>query len=97
MKISLIIAGVAVLAVLFSSIFQFSRNRTAGAYIQLAGAAFLVAVIVFHVAEEYRLFPAMGWGLPHSPGHYLDLGSAIAGLVLFSIGYALRKVAGPRS
>jgi hypothetical protein len=24
----------------------------------------------------------MGWGLPNSPGHYLDLFSAIAGIVL---------------
>jgi hypothetical protein len=26
-----------------------------------------------HVAERFDLFPGMGWGLPNSPGHYLDL------------------------
>jgi hypothetical protein len=29
----------------------------------------------------------MGWGLPHSAGHYIDLVGATVGLTLFSIGY----------
>jgi hypothetical protein len=35
-----------------------------------------------HVAEALHLLPGMGWGLPNSPGHYLDLFSAISGIVL---------------
>jgi hypothetical protein len=35
-----------------------------------------------HVAERARFLPGMGWGLPNSPGHYLDLFSAISGAVL---------------
>ena len=31
----------------------------------------------------------MHWGLEHSAGHYLDLGSAVLGLTLFSVGYLL--------
>jgi hypothetical protein len=35
----------------------------------------------------------MGWGLPHSAGHYIDLMSAWIGVALFALGYFLRKLA----
>jgi hypothetical protein len=35
-----------------------------------------------HVAERLGVLPSMGWGLPNSPGHYLDLFSAMSGTVL---------------
>lgn len=92
MKPALIIVGSVVLAVLFTSVFQFAKDRSTGASVQLVGAVCLGAVIFFHVAEAYRLIPSMGWGLPHSPGHYLDLWSAVAGLILCSTGYVFRKV-----
>jgi hypothetical protein len=53
------------------------------------GAACLAVVILTHVAERFDIFPAMGWGLPHSPGHYVDLVSAILACVLITIGLAL--------
>ena len=43
-------------------------------------------VVLTHVAERFRLFPGMGWGLPDSPGHYLDLVSALFGSVLLIAG-----------
>jgi hypothetical protein len=46
-----------------------------------------------HVAETFHLFPQMGWGLPHSAGHYVDLLSAWGGVALFAFGYFLRKLA----
>jgi hypothetical protein len=33
-----------------------------------------------------KLLPAMGWGLPNSPGHYLDLVSAVLGIALLVSG-----------
>jgi hypothetical protein len=48
----------------------------------ILGIAFLIVVVLTHVAEHWRLFPEMGWGLPDSPGHYLDLTSAILGVAL---------------
>ncbi|MGB8769275.1 MAG: hypothetical protein WCC92_06655 [Candidatus Korobacteraceae bacterium] len=48
----------------------------------ILGIAFLIVVVLTHVAEHQHLFPEMGWGLPDSPGHYLDLGSAILGVAL---------------
>jgi len=39
-------------------------------------------VVLTHVAERLGVLPGMGWGLPNSPGHYLDLLSAVSGIVL---------------
>jgi hypothetical protein len=39
------------------------------------------------VAETFKLFPIMGWGLPTSPGHYLDLISAVLGCALLPLGF----------
>jgi hypothetical protein len=56
-------------------------------FLQLCGGACLIIVVLTHVAEAYRLLPGMGWGLPNSPGHYLDLVSAILGGLLLPIGF----------
>ena len=55
--------------------------------LQLIGAGGLVVVVFAHVAETLELFPEMGWGLPTSPGHYLDLVSAILGCTLLPLGF----------
>jgi hypothetical protein len=47
-----------------------------------AGCGCLIVVAVTHVAERLDVLTSLGWGLPNSPGHYLDLFSAIAGMVL---------------
>lgn len=59
---------------------------------QLIGVLGVILVIATHIAERFRLFPSMGWGLPDSPGHYLDLAGASAALLLLPIGYALRRI-----
>ena len=63
-------------------------------FMQFAGIACLAIVVLTHVAERFEMFPIMGWGLPDSPGHYLDLVSAIVGcvsLALGLIGYAIAR------
>ncbi len=57
---------------------------------QLVGGGFLVIVVLTHICEALSLFSFMQWGSPHSAGHYLDLGSAILGIVLFPTGFLLR-------
>ena len=42
----------------------------------------LVIVVLTYVAEMLQIFPDMGWGLPNSRGHYLDLVSAVLGSTL---------------
>jgi hypothetical protein len=50
------------------------------------GSVCLIVVVLTHVAEAFHIFPAMGWGLPNSAGHYLDLVSAILACILLSLG-----------
>ena len=56
----------------------------------LASCACLLIVVLTHVAEHWALLPFMGWGLPDSPGHYLDMFSAIAGIGLLLAGLVAR-------
>jgi hypothetical protein len=65
----------------------FFQQQTRWSFLQLVGAGALVVVALTHVAEAVGLFPLMRWGAPDSPGHYLDLGSAVLGFVLLPIGY----------
>ena len=51
-------------------------------HLLLAGCGCLVVMVLTHVAEGLHFLPGMGWGLPDSPGHYLDLASAVFGAVL---------------
>jgi hypothetical protein len=55
---------------------------TAARRLVLAGFSCLLVMVLTHVAESLQLFPGMGWGLPNSPGHYLDLFSAVGGVAL---------------
>lgn len=59
-------------------------------FLAMAGCACWVIVILTHVAERWRILPGMGWGLPDSPGHYLDLLSAIGGAVLLTTALVIR-------
>jgi hypothetical protein len=45
------------------------------------------------LSETFNLLPRMGWGLPNSAGHYVDLVSAIAGLILLPTGFVARWLA----
>lgn len=49
-------------------------------------------VVLTHIAEAFHIFPAMGWGLPNSVGHYLDLVSAILGVALLLLGFVANAV-----
>ena len=68
------------------------RGVTLSSFLQLLGATCLVIVVVAHVCEALHLFPSMGWGLEGSPGHYLDLTSAVLGLTFFPLGYLLHML-----
>jgi hypothetical protein len=59
---------------------------TVARWLLLLGFACLVIVVLTHIAETLRVFPRMGWGLPDSPGHYLDLVSAVLGSMLLVAG-----------
>jgi hypothetical protein len=80
-------------SVLFAgSIILVTKTRTICTLLQLFGTACLMMVVLVHVAETFHFLPWMDWGLPNSPGHYLDLWSAGLGLVLFPVGYFCHAV-----
>ncbi len=84
--------GMLVCAAVGASAVSFSREKTVWSFLQLVGSAFLFVVVSTHFAEVFHLFPSMGWGLPNSVGHYVDLISAAAGLILFPTGYLSRRL-----
>jgi len=85
-----IVASIPAIAVLGWSVTAFFHNRTVGTVLQVLGSACLLLVVLTHIAEAVHLVPMMGWGEPHSAGHYLDLSSAILGITLLPLGIALR-------
>jgi hypothetical protein len=86
-----LIALVPACVLLSGSAVLFFRGKTVYSFLQLLGAGCLVVVGLCHAFEALQLFPWMGWGLPHSVGHYLDFWSVVLGLTLFPVGYALTK------
>lgn len=79
---------------LAGSMAVFLKERTVSGFLQLLGAIGVAVVVFTHFAETFDLLPWMRWGLENSPGHYLDLASAVLALMLFPTGYlvhALRK------
>lgn len=71
------------------SLYRLRQNVSAGPIIQLIGAAGVVIVGGAHVCEQFQLVPAMGWGEPHSVGHYVDLVSAVLAATLLPIAFVL--------
>jgi hypothetical protein len=68
-----------------------------GWYLMVLGVGCLIIVVFTHICEACHLFSVMGWGLKHSPGHYLDLSAAILGLVFLAAGYFLALAAKARN
>jgi hypothetical protein len=60
--------------------------KTGARLLLMVGSACLLIVVLTQIAEAFHIFPAMGWGLPNSIGHYLRRGSASLGVVLLLLG-----------
>jgi hypothetical protein len=87
------LAGLVPACLVFSgSMVLLFRGRTAYSFLQVLGAGGLVVVSLTHICEALHLLPWMGWGFENSPGHYLDLSSALLGVTLFPIGYLLHAL-----
>ncbi len=85
-------ASVPICVLFFWLVAVFFRERTLCSFLQLLGAGGLIVVILTHVSEALYLFPWMRWGLPNSVGHYLDFGSVVGGLTLFSVGFLCHAI-----
>lgn len=80
-----------VLGLLAWSTVAYARTRARPLLLQASGAGCLGVVVAVHLFEARHVFGFMGWGQPHSAGHYVDLGAAILGLTLLLAGYLLRS------
>ena len=88
-----LIGLVPTLILLCGSILSYARTKTMPSLIQLVGAGCFVIVALTHVCEGLNLFPSMRWGAEESVGHYVDLWSAVLGLLLFPLGYFIDALA----
>jgi hypothetical protein len=86
MKVTLIVAALLVSGALAASSLAFAKRRNVWTLLELSGAICLGVVIFAHVAEEFHLFPGMGWGRADSSGHYVDLAAAVLGMTLLPLG-----------
>lgn len=100
MNVTLLKALIALLpaCMLFcGSALLFLGARGVSSFLQLLGTGFLMVVVFTHLCEALNLFPSMHWGLEHSAGHYLDLGSAIVAVICFPAGYLFSALAQRRT
>jgi hypothetical protein len=86
------LVGLVLDSTLFSvCLLRFVRVKAPSSFLQLFGAGCLVITVITHICEALHLFLWMQWGQDDSVGHYLDFWSAVLGLTLFPVGYALAK------
>jgi len=88
---ALLAIGSVVFVVFGVSLITFAKEKTRLALLQFVGSVFLLVVVFAHVAERFRVLPAMGWGQADSAGHYLDFISAVVGPILVLSGYLSRR------
>jgi len=88
-----LVAPVPVCLLFSGSIVFFLRGKNAWSLLQIIGTGSLVVVVLTHVCEALQMLPWMHWGLPNSPGHYLDLSRLLVGVTLFPEGYLLYALA----
>ena len=93
MLVKTLVASVPVCVLFGGSVVLLFRVKTAWCALQVVGAGCLVVVILAHLCEALHLLPWMGWGLEHSPGHYVDLLGAVLGVTLFPLGYLVDALA----
>ena len=75
-SLALVVAVLLVLGITAS----LRRRRSGSRRLLLVSAGFFVIVAMSHVFEAFRILPAVGWGQPRSPGHFIDLAAALAGV-----------------
>ena len=82
-----------VLLVLGSAVVFFRRQDLWSGF-QMIGSVCLLIVVLAHICEALAWLPAMGWGRPHSIGHYVDLSCAVLGVTLFPVAWIETRALG---
>ena len=68
-----------------------TRRGVSSVLLALGCGSFAVMALT-HVFEAYSLLPRLGWGKPHTVGHFIDLITALLGITLVGASFLLRSV-----
>ena len=67
----------------------FLTRRNLGSALQALGLGCFGVMALTHVFEKFSILPELGWGRPHSVGHFIDLVAALLGVTLVTTGFLL--------
>jgi hypothetical protein len=57
--------------------------------LQALGLGCFGVMALTHVFQEFSLLDSLGWGQPHSVGHFIDLAAALLGVTLVTTSFLL--------
>jgi len=69
-------------------------RRSLGAVLQALGLGCFGVMALTHFFEAFSILPALGWGKPHTIGHFIDLVAAVLGVTLVTASFWLGGVRG---
>ena len=67
----------------------FLTRRGLSSTLQALGIGCFGVMALTHVFEKFSILPDLGWGRPHSVGHFIDLAAALLGVTLVTTGFLL--------
>jgi hypothetical protein len=74
------------------SVILFLTRRGFVSALQALGIGCFAVMALTHVFEAFSILPSLGWGRPHSVGHFIDLVAALLGVTLVTTGFLLRYI-----
>jgi len=67
-------------------------RRSFGSVLLALGLGCFGVMALTHVFEAFSILPALGWGKPHSAGHFIDLVAALLGVTFVMTSFWLEGV-----
>ena len=84
-----LLALVAACVFLAVCVVLFLTRRGLSSTLQALGIGCFGVMALTHVFEKFSILPELGWGRPHSVGHFIDLVAALLGVTLVTTGFLL--------
>ena len=69
----------------------FLTRRGLSSTLQALGIGCFGVMALTHVFEKFSILPDLGWGQPHSVGHFIDLVAALLGVTLVTTSFLLSR------
>ena len=73
------------------SVVLFLVRRGLSSALMALGLGCFGVMALTHVFEAFSILPALGWGQPHSVGHFIDLVAALLGVTLVTTSFLLGR------